>query len=43
MIAFAASRIVWVERKFCSSSTTVASGKCASNSRMLRTSAARNR
>jgi len=41
--AFAASRIVWVERKFCSNRITEASGKRCSNCKMLRTSAARKR
>ena len=40
--ALAASRMFWVERKFCSSTTVVASGKVFSKSRMFEMSAARN-
>ena len=41
--ALAASRMVWVERKFWSRVMVVASGKACSKSRMLRMSAPRNR
>ena len=43
MTALAASRMVWVERKFWSRVMTVASGKACSKSRMLVMSAPRNR
>ena len=42
MTALAASRMVWVERKFCSSTMVVALGKARSNSKMLRMSAPRH-
>jgi hypothetical protein len=41
--ALAASRMVWVERKFWSRVMAVASGKACSKSRMLEMSAPRNR